>query len=544
MTSKTTYDYIIAGGGSAGCVLAARLSESGAEVLLLEAGYGDSHPLIHVPAGFTKLSGPRVNWGYSTVPQKHLDNREMWYPQGKTLGGGSSINAMIYTRGHRADYDEWSELGAEGWSYAEVLPYFRKAEDNARLCNAYHGVGGPLRVSDPISPLPITATFIKAAQQAGLPYSHDFNGAEQEGVGYHQTTTRDGRRGSAAVSYLRPARKRKNLTVLTRMQVRRILIEKGRATGVEYRSHKGQPGTAHARKEVIVTAGAIGSPKLMMLSGLGPAAHLKEHGIEVKANIAGVGENLQDHLDCYTVYDMNGPHSYNGSDQYIRQAGWALQYLLYKNGPVTTNIVEAGAFARVDPKYDRPDIQLHFLPAYVVDHGMMRIKGYGVSLYSNLLRPRSRGTVRLSSDRVEDAPLIDPNYLADPYDRKMAIEGLKLAREVMNQPAFSDFVARERMPGPDVQTDEDLAAYVRQWAKTDYHPVGTCKMGTDPMSVVSPELKVHGIEGLRVCDSSVMPTEISANTNAPTIMIAEKAADMILGRSPEPKETFHERPAH
>ncbi|MDQ0474134.1 GMC family oxidoreductase [Labrys wisconsinensis] len=523
------YDYVIAGGGSAGCVLAARLSEGGARVLLLEAGHPDSHPFIHVPAGFTKLSGPRVNWGYRTVPQKHLDNREMWYPQGKTLGGGSSINAMIYTRGHRSDYDGWAAGGAEGWSYEDVLPYFRKAESNRRFADRYHGTDGPLAVSDPISPLPISATFIRAAQQAGIPYNPDFNGAEQAGVGYHQTTTRDGRRGSAAVSYLRPARSRPNLTVVTRAQASRILIEKGRAVGVEYRRHgASRPERATASQEVIVTAGAVGSPKLMLLSGLGPAGQLHGLGIEVVADIPGVGENLQDHLDCYVVYDCNGAHSYYGVDQPVRQAVWALQYLMFRNGPVTTNIVEAGAFATVDGQSASPDIQLHFLPAYVVDHGLMRIPGYGVCLYSNLLRPRSRGTVRLRSAEPDDHPLIDPNYLADPYDRRMAVEGLKLAREVMAAPAFRPFLDKERMPGPAVRSDAELDAYVRQWAKTDYHPVGTCKMGTDPLAVVSPTLAVHGIERLRICDSSVMPTEISANTNAPTIMIAEKGADIIL----------------
>ncbi len=522
------YDYVIAGGGSAGCVLAARLSERGASVLLLEAGYPDSHPFIHIPAGFTKLSGPRVNWGYRTVPQPHLDNREMWYPQGKTLGGGSSINAMIYTRGDRLDYDGWAAGGAEGWSYEEVLPYFRKAENNRRFANRYHGTDGPLAVSDPISPLPISATFIRAAQQAGIPYNPDFNGAMQEGVGYHQTTTRNGRRGSAAVSYLRPARERSNLTVITRAQASRIILEKGRAVGVEYRRDGGGLERAMASQEVIVTSGAIGSPKLLMLSGIGPADELRRHGIAVAADLPGVGLNLQDHLDCYTVYDCNGPHSYYGVDQYVRQAVWTLQYLLYKNGPLTTNIVEAGAFVTVDKDSQSPDIQLHFLPAYVVDHGMMRIPGYGVCLYSNLLRPRSRGTVTLRSADPADAPLIDPNYLADPYDRRMAIEGLKLARRVMAAPAFKPFLARERMPGEQAQTDEELGAYVRQWAKTDYHPVGTCKMGTDPHAVVSPQLAVHGVEALRVVDSSVMPLEISANTNAPTIMVAEKGADIIL----------------
>lgn len=536
-TANRTYDYVIAGGGSAGCVLAARLSEDGAEVLLLEAGQADNHPLIHVPAGFTKLSGPRVNWGYRTVPQKHLDDREMWYPQGKTLGGGSSINAMIYTRGHRQDYDDWKAAGAEGWGYADVLPYFRKAEDNVRLCNAYHGVGGPLRVSDPISPLPITATFIRAAQQAGLPYNADFNGAEQEGVGYHQTTTRDGRRGSAAVSYLRPARGRANLTVLTSCRVHKIAVDGSKARGIVYTMQNGDTAMASASREVIVTAGAIGSPKLMMLSGIGPAAHLREMGIEVVVDLPGVGENLQDHLDCYTAYALKGPHSYYGVDQYLKQAAWAVQYLLFKNGPVTTNIVEAGAFAKAGPDADRPDIQLHFLPAYVIDHGMKRVPGYGVSLYTNLLRPRSTGTVRLKSADPQDTPLIDPNYLAEPYDRRMAIEGLKLARQVMAQPEFRPWLDEEYMPGNGVQSDEALATYVRQWAKTDYHPVGTCKIGVDDMAVVAPDLKVHGIEGLRICDSSVMPNQISANTNAPTIMIAEKAADLVAGWPPLAAET-------
>jgi len=520
------YDYVIAGGGSAGCVLAARLSEGGAKVLLLEAGYPDSHPFIHVPAGFTKLSGPRVNWGYRTVPQKHLNNRDMWFPQGKTLGGGSSINAMIYTRGQAEDYDGWS---VPGWTYEDVLPYFRKAESNRRFANRYHGTDGPLAVSDPISPLPISATFLRAAQQAGILYNPDFNGATQEGVGYHQTTTREGRRGSAAVSYLNPARGRMNLTIVTRALASRILFEKGKAIGVEYRVD----GTtaierALAAQEVIVTSGAIGSPKLLMQSGIGPQEHLKSHGIDVVADCPGVGENLQDHLDCYTVYDCNGPHSYYGVDQYAKQAWWALQYLLLKSGPVTTNIVEAGAFVRRDKDSKTPDIQLHFLPAYVVDHGMMRIPGYGVCLYSNLLRPRSRGTVRLQSSTPDAHPLIDPNYLADPYDQRMAVEGLKLAREVMAAPAMRPFLANERMPGQKMQSDQDLSSYVREWGKTDYHPVGTCKMGTDKMSVVTPDLRVVGVEGLRVCDSSIMPNEISANTNAPTIMVAEKAADLVL----------------
>ena len=387
----------------------------------------------------------------------------------------------------------------------------------------------PLAVSDPISPLRITSAFIKAAQEAGIPYNPDFNGAEQEGVGYHQTTTRDGRRGSAAVSYLRPARGRRNLTVVTRAQVSRIVVEKGRAVAVEYaRDGSVALERAQAGQEIIVTAGAIGSPKLLMLSGIGPAAHLRQHGLPVVADIAGVGENLQDHLDTYTVYDCTGPHSYYGVDQHVRQAWWGLQYLLFRNGPVTTNIVEAGAFVKADPASSIPDTQLHFLPAYVVDHGMMRIPGYGVCLYTNLLRPKSRGTVRLADADAATPPLIDPNYLSDPDDARMAVAGLRLARDVMASPSMRPYLAKERMPGADKASDTDLAAYVREWAKTDYHPVGSCKMGSDAMAVVDPELRVRGIEGLRVCDSSVMPLEIGANTNAPTIMIAERASDLIL----------------
>ena len=536
-TMSIFYDYIIAGGGSAGCVLAARLSEAGAIVLLIEAGPPDSHPFIHVPAGFTKLSGPKVNWGYRTVPQKHLNNREMWYPQGRTLGGGSSINAMIYTRGHSTDYDRWASSGAVGWTYNDVLPYFRKAESNARFSNQYHGVDGPLRVSDPISPLGITSAFIKAAQESGIAYNPDFNGAEQEGVGFHQTTTRYGRRGSTAVSYLRPAMSRKNLTVITNAQVLRFVIEKSRAVAVEFkRANSNEIERANTRQEVVVTSGTIGSPKLLMLSGIGPASHLKDIGIVTQVDLAGVGENLQDHLDCYTVYDCNGPYSYPGTDQYLKQAWWALQYVLFKSGPVTTNIVEAGAFVKADPTSAIPDTQFHFLPAYVIDHGMKRVPGYGVCLYTNLLRPKSRGTVRLANSNPSSPPMIDPNYLSDPDDLRMAIAGLRMARGVMASPSIKKYLKTERMPGNERQTDADLVAYIREWAKTDYHPVGTCKMGTDDLAVVDCQLRVRGIDGLRICDSSVMPLEISANTNAPTIMIAERAADFILGKDADPQK--------
>ncbi len=523
------YDYVIAGGGSAGCVLAGRLSEAGARVLLVEAGFPDNHPFIHVPAGFTKLSGPRVNWGYRTVPQKHLNNRELWYPQGRTLGGGSSINAMIYTRGQAEDYDAWAALGNVGWAYKDVLPYFRKAECNQRFANEYHGADGPLSVSDQISPIEISRTFLKAAQQVGIPFNPDFNGASQEGVGFHQTTTRNGRRASAAVSYVHPAMKRPNLTVHTRTMVTRILFEGKRAIGVEYlMDGQTTPTRAMAATETIVTGGAIGSPKLLLLSGVGPAAHLREKGISVVHDQPGVGENLQDHIDCATIWDCGGPHSYYGTDQYLKQAWWTLQFLLFNSGPVTSNIVETGGFVRVDPASKTPDTQLHFLPAYVIDHGLVRVPGYGVSLFTNLLRPKSRGSVRLASADPKQAPLIDPNFFSDPYDLRMAVEAIKFARRIMAAPAFRPFIKGERMPGADKRADEQLEAYCREWGKTDYHPVGTCKMGIDPLAVVDPQLRVIGLDGLRVIDSSIMPLEISANTNAPSIMIAEKGAEMLL----------------
>ncbi|MBK1697215.1 GMC family oxidoreductase [Rhodovibrio salinarum] len=527
--AATRYDYVIAGGGSAGCVLAARLSEDpDIRVLLIEAGSSDSHPMIHIPAGFTKLAGPRVNWGYKTVPQRHLNDREMWYPQGRTLGGGSSINAMIYTRGHAADYDRWAREGCDQWSYDQVLPYFRKAEANSRLNNVYHGIDGPLSVSDPISPREITRAFLKAAQDTGARFTPDFNGESQTGVGFHQTTTVRGRRASAAVCYLHPARSRPNLDVATRATTTRLLIEKGRAVGVRYRQDRnGEEQEVRADREVLVTSGAIGSPKLLMLSGIGRPDHLRGHGIDVVHELTGVGENLQDHLDCYVTAYCDGPHSYFGTDRYFEQAWWALQYILFGNGPATTNVVEAGGFVSVDPASEIPDTQLHFLPAFVIEHGMVRVKDYGISLYTNFLRPHSRGNVRLRSADPGAAPLIDPGYFSAEEDRRMAVEALKYAREILARPAIAKYLKGEHMPGPDVRTDAELLDYARAWAKTDYHPVGTCRMGEDAEAVVDQRLRVRGVEGLRVCDSSVMPSEISGNTNAPTIMIAERAAEMI-----------------
>jgi choline dehydrogenase-like flavoprotein len=532
------YDYVIAGAGPAGCVLATRLSaDPSVEVLLLEAGPEDKDPYIHWPVGFYKMtSGTKNSWGYETVPLAHLDGRRMWYPQGRVLGGGGSINAQVFTRGNAKDYDAWAEEGCAGWSYREILPYFRRAEDNERFSNTYHGTGGPIGVSDLISPHAMSKVFVRAAQEAGLPYNPDFNGERQEGCGLYQVTQRNGRRCSAAVAYLRPAMTRRNLTVRTGAQATRIVIERGRAVGVDYVQGTGEPQRARAEREVLITAGAVGSPKLLLLSGIGPADELRPLGIEPVHDLPGVGRNFQDHVDVYVISELNGPHSYNRHTRPHRQLWCAAQYYLFGCGPITSNLAEAGGFWFVDEAARSPDIQFHFLPGSGLEAGVKALGEHGCTLNSCFLRPRSRGTVKLASADPFAAPLIDPNYFAEEYDRRISIGGFRLAREIMAQPAFRPFLRAERLPGPEVQSDAELMAYARQHGKTDYHPVGSCKMGIDPMAVVDPELRVHGVAGLRVCDSSIMPQLVSCNTNAPTIMIGEKAADLVGGVAavPEP----------
>lgn len=518
------YDFIIVGGGSAGAVLAARLSENpGARVLLLEAGGRDNHPFFHLPAGFAKMTKGIGSWGWHTVPQRHMKDMVIRYTQAKVIGGGSSINAQIYTRGNALDYDEWRQMGCTGWGYEDVLPYFRKAEDNDTYDNRYHGKGGPLGVSQPRAPLPICDAYFAAAGQLGIPRNLDMTGEVQDGVGFYQLTQKHFRRSSTAVAYLRPARGRANLEVRTGAQVLRIMVENGRAVGVQLADG------AVRGAEVILSAGAIGSPRLLQLSGIGPADHLREVGVPVVFDQPGVGANLQDHLDLFVIAECSGPHTYDRFAKPHLSALAGLQYLLTRRGPVASSLFETGGFWYADPAARSPDIQLHLGLGSGIEAGVTAMPQGGVTLNSAYLRPRSRGTVRLASSDPEAAPLIDPNYWADPYDREMSIRGLKLAREIMAQEALKPFVLAERLPGPQVQTDEDYFNYACAHAKTDHHPAGTCRMGADAGAVVDPALRFNGIAGLRVVDASIMPSLISSNTNAAAIMIAEKAADMIKG---------------
>ncbi len=522
---KETYDYIVVGAGAAGCAVANRLSEDPAvKVLLLEAGGPDSSPLIHMPAGFTKLTGEKVNWGFNTVPQKHVNQREMHYPQGRTLGGSTSINAMIYIRGHRLDYDEWRDLGNEGWGYDDVLPYFKKSENNERFVDEYHGQGGPLNVADQTQHNLLTKAFVRSAQEVGIPYNPDHNGAQQDGVGYYQVTQRNVRRESAATAFLHAYKDRENLVVITKAWASKVLVEKGRAVGVEYLSGGHSKETVYASAEVVLSGGAVNSPKLLLLSGIGPADEIKAHGINVVHDLPGVGKNFQDHMDVYIAAECSQPVSYNGHDRWDRAVRHGIQYLLYKTGPVTACVAEAGCFIRSSDEVRSPDIQIHCLPAYVVDHGRLRIKGHGITINTCHLRPKSIGSVTLRSANPTDPPNIDPNFLDDPYDLKISTAAFRWGRKILAASSFKPFIKEEKYPGPQAQTDEEIAEYIRKWSKNDYHPVGSCKMGQDEMAVVDTQLRVHGMDGLRVIDASIMPKLISGNTQAPSIMIGEKGA--------------------
>lgn len=524
MTLGTGYDFIVIGGGSAGSAIAARLSEDAdVTVLLLEAGGNDRHPLFHLPAGFAKMTKGIGSWGWSTVPQRSMQNKVFNYTQAKVIGGGSAINAQIYTRGAAQDYDEWRQLGCDGWSYADVLPYFKKSEDNDTYNGEFHGQGGPMGVSMPAAPLPICDAFIDAAGQVGIPKTIDVNGIRQDGAGYYQLTQRNARRSSAAMAFLAPAKSRLNLTIKMHAQVRRVVVVNGHATGVEMAD-----GTQiTADREVILASGAIGSPRLLQLSGIGPADHLKSVGIDVVFDQPQVGANLQDHLDLYAICEVTGPHTYDRFAKLHLSAFAGLQYLLTRKGPVASSLFETGGFWYADENARSPDLQMHLGLGTGIEAGVEAMKNGGVTLNVCHLRPRSRGTVRLQSDNPADMPLIDPNYLSDPYDREMSIRGLKLVQKILSQDALKSYIMAERLPGPDVQTDEDYFNFICVHSKTSHHCAGTCQMGSDDAAVLDPRLRFRGITGLRVADASVMPTVNSSNTNAPSIMIGEKAADMI-----------------
>ncbi len=527
------YDYIIIGAGSAGCVLANRLSEDPTvKVLLLEAGPRDWHPFIHMPAGLAKLVGQKgVNWNYDTAPEPHLDNRRLWWPRGKVLGGSSSINAMCYIRGVAGDYDDWAAGGAEGWDWNSTLPYFKRAERNSRGADALHGGDGPLYVSDLRYTNPLTSVFLEAGQQAGFAHNHDFNGPQQTGVGLYQVTQKNGARCSSAVAYLQPAKSRPNLDVVTGALVRRIVLENGRAVGVAY-AHGGQETHARAEREVLLSGGAINSPQLLMLSGIGPAEHLAHHGITVAVDAPQVGRNLQDHLDVCTLQHSTQRVTYDRVGDLA--IAWSY-YLKNHSGPGSSNIAESGGFLRSKLAPDaRADIQLHFVPAMLDDHGRNRLKGDGYTLHACFLRPRSRGAITLNSADPRADARIQANYLSDEegFDLKMMLECAKLSRELFAQKAFDAYRGAPIQPPRSDLSDGELVAFIRAKAETVYHPVGSCRMGSDEASVVDTQLRVRGVDGLRVVDASVMPTLIGGNTNAPTIMIAERASDLILGKTP------------
>ena len=522
-----TFDYVIVGAGSAGCVLAARLTEDAdVSVLLLEAGGPADNPNITVPAAGPALWRTAVDWNFTTAPQKHLRERALFWPRGKVLGGSSSINAMIYIRGNRADYDEWRDLGNPGWACDDVLAYFKRAEDNARGADDFHGAGGPLRVEDPRWVSGLGRAFVAAGEAAGIPANPDFNGARQDGMGVYQVTQRRGERWSTYKAYLEPAMDRPNLTVTTHALTHRILVDAGRATGVVY-AHRGVVETVRARREVLLCGGAVASPHLLQLSGIGPADHLREAGVDVVADLPGVGENLQDHL----VADWSH-HCAGGSlFEVDRNRGHLVAYLARRKGPLTSVVAEAGGFVRTRDGLDAPDLQFHFLPALVDELGARTPRGHGWTIWPTLLKPASRGTVRLRSTDPRWAPAIDPRYLEAPEDVDTLVRGLELAREIAAQSPMASH--RGERFHPAAEQEDDLAEYVRANCQTLFHPVGTCRMGTDELAVVDPELRVRGVDGLRVVDASVMPTVPRGNTNAPTIMVAERAADLIKGANPD-----------
>ncbi len=531
------FDYVIVGAGVAGCILANRLSaDPQNRVLLLEAGGKDNSPLIAAPGGLLPImmSG-RYAWRYMSAPQKHLDDRVLYLPRGKVLGGGSSINGMVYDRGMHSDYDRWAQAGNAGWSFAEVLPYFRKLETYHPHDDAWHGQNGPIQITRADQTHPFTQAFIEAGQQAGYACNPDLNGASREGFGAVDLTVGNGKRSSASAAYLRPVIRRPNLTVETGAQMRKILFEGKRATGVVYRRDgESEDRVAHATRETILSAGAINSPHLLMLSGIGPAAHLAEHGIPLVHDLPGVGQNLQDHLAVHVKYKATKPLSMLRYLNPVRGAFALGQYLLFKRGVLTQTGMSAACFVKSDPALDEPDIKMLLVMALMSHNGQKMVPMHGFYAHTNVARPEARGSVTLASADPDAPPVIDQNYLGTENDRRVARAAVRAAREIFRQPAFDAFRGEELAPGPHVQSDEDIDAYIRAQAEADYHSTGTARMGNDPLAVVDPQLCVHGIAGLRVVDASVMPHLPGANTGIPVAMIAEKAADMILGNPPLP----------
>jgi choline dehydrogenase len=519
------YDYVIVGAGSAGCVLANRLSEDPSiKVLLLEAGESDKRKEIHIPVAFGKLFRTSCDWAFYTQEQGRLGNRKLYWPRGKVLGGSSSINAMIYVRGHRHDYDTWRGLGNPGWGFDDVLPYFKKSQDQQRGASPLHGTGGPLHVSDLRCIDPVSRALVLAAEQSGFPRNDDFNGPSQEGFGFYQVTQFNGARWSAADAFLKPAMRRPNLKIRTKAHVASLVFEGNRAVGVSLLEGT---GTVHVRaeREVILCAGAVGSPHLLLLSGVGPADDLRKIDLPAVHNLPGVGANLQDHLCVAVAYECKEPTGLGKAENLAS----LVRYISSKQGPLTSNVAEAGGFITVSSGSPAPDMQYHFAPGYFVDHGFQKHNGHAFTFGPTHIRPGSRGRICLRSHDPLDAPHIHANYLSDPKDMDALVQGVKLAHELANAPAFAKYRGRPLCSGSDAKDNTALRAYVTKMAETLYHPVGTCKMGNDADAVVDAQLRVHGLEGLRVVDASVMPVIVGGNTNAPTIMIAEKAADLIKG---------------
>ena len=527
------FDYVVVGAGTAGCVLANRLSaDPGVRVALVEAGPKDSHPWIHIPAAVGAAIGtPEIGWGYMSAPQQHMGGRRIPIPRGRVLGGCSSINGMVYNRGQAKDYDDWAAMGATGWSYAEVLPYFLRSEDNERYQGSpLHGHGGEMKVSDIRRTNPMNAAFFQAMEELQVRRNPDFNGPDPEGYGFRQATIRRGRRESMSTAFLKPIRGRRNLEVITEAPARRVLIEEGRATGVEVSTPSGIRQIM-ARREVVLTGGAIGSPQLLLLSGIGDGEALKGLGIETKHHLPGVGANLQDHLAVLVQMVMDDASSYGISLKATPRGAWnILEYALLRQGPLASFVFEANAFLKSLPDLDRPDLQLVFQPARRNQNAFPIPIGHGFVGSSVLLYPKSRGSVTLASADPAAPAVIDPNLLSDPADYEPMLRAVRFCRRVFASPAFAKYRATEFMPGAEVQDDAALRTYIRNTGATVHHPAGTCRMGTGPDAVVDPQLRVNGIAGLRVADASIFPRLVGGNTNAVVVMVAEKAADMILGR--------------